>query len=257
MTVQVRTCGRGEPIVALHGWGLPGDVWSPMATTNSQRWRMSMPDLPGYGGSRDVVCDHSLSSLAREIALSIPEPAIWMGWSMGGMIALEAAATYPEQVRALVLVASSPRFVKEAAWPHGVDAEVLDQFATQLESDHRATLLRFLVLQAGRQEGARQVIKQLKTLLASQPEPDPAALRGGLHLLRDSDLRSRGEDIRCPTLAILGERDTLVPASLGAQLARLQPAWRIARIPRASHAPFLSHARQFTELLEAFVDDVV
>ncbi len=65
----------------------------------------------------------SISPIARvRIAAATPR-ALWLGWSLGGLVALRAALDYPANVRGLVMIASSPRFVSAPDWPHGVAAD--------------------------------------------------------------------------------------------------------------------------------------
>ena len=161
-----------------------------------------------------------------------------------------------ERVRALVLVATTPRFVRGAGWPNALPAALLRQFSDDLARDRQAVVSRFLVLQAGRDERARRVVSRLRALLAEAGEPDARALSGGLALLRGVDLRARIGDLRCPVLLILGERDTLVPVGVAEDIRRLAEGWRIESVARSGHAPFLSHPRDFVRLLGEFLDDV-
>ncbi|MFZ1536057.1 MAG: alpha/beta fold hydrolase, partial [Chromatiaceae bacterium] len=72
-------------------------------------------------------------------------------------------------------------------------------------------------------------------------------------LLRDSDLRPALGDLDCPSLWLLGARDTLVPPGVALDIAARLPEARVQVIPGAAHAPFLSHPAATTAALLSFL----
>ena len=119
--------------------------------------------------------------------------------------------------------------------------EVLDTFTQGLAGDYRATVQNFLALQTRGDERARETLRLLRSKLASHGEPDPRALRAGLEILRNADLRDDLPRIAAPALVIAGEHDRLTPASAGRELAAALPTARFRLVERSGHAPFLSH----------------
>lgn len=234
--------------VFLHGWGLSGAIWSetvarvPGATT----------DLPGYGAA-PTVSPYTADTLADALAASITAPINLIGWSMGGMVALALAARHPDKVARLVLVGTTPAFAARPDWPRGMAPEVLDEFARSLAADYRATLSRFLSLQARGGDAAREVISLLRARMQAQAEPNPEVLAAGLELLRKVDLRDQVGQVRCPTLVVHGAYDTLCAPEAGAWLAEHLPNGRLALHERAAHAPFLSHPDWFVATLKGFL----
>lgn len=210
------------------------------------------PDLPGYRG--DPLPDpYTAETLADRLAATHPMPCSVLGWSLGGMVALAWAARHPRQVRSLILVGTTPVFVNRSDWAFGLDSEVLDGFAQALRQDPRATLLRFLALQARGGEEARSVVARLRALLLAQPLPQSAMLAAGLELLRTVDLRPSVSAVRCPTLVVHGGYDALCPPQAGRWLAQHLPAARLELHERAAHAPFLSHPQWFAETVRRFL----
>lgn len=242
------------PITLLHGWGLHGGLWAPLAESLAPRVT-ECPDLPGYGASPSVT-PYTAEAIADRLAEAHPGPRIVLGWSMGGMAALAWAARHPEQVRALVLVGSSPSFVNRPGWEMGMAPEVLDGFAESLTGDYRATLLRFLSLQARGGDAARDVVTHLRATVFERGEPNPDALAAGLDLLRQVDLRQQAGAVRAPTLILHGGYDGLCPPAEGQWLAEHIPGARLAMHERASHAPFLSHPEWFVGVVKEFLDAV-
>ena len=189
------------------------------------------------------------------MAAQFSEPLTVCGWSLGGQVALHWAAREPEKIKRLVLVASTPCFAERDDWPFGMARATLQQFAAELEKNHAATLRRFLVLQMRGSEGERELLANLRELLFSRGEPHPDALRGGLEILRDADLRGALPEIRQPTLAIAGERDKLTPPEASHYLAQTLPNARVVEIEGAAHAPFLSHPQIFIQHLKSFLNE--
>lgn len=232
----------------LHGWGLHGGIWARLGT----RLPGHAPDLPGYGDVPPVV-PYSAEALADALAAGLGGAVNLVGWSMGGMVALALAARYPDKVAKLVLVGTSPAFVNRPGWALGLEPDVLAGFASDLSRDYRATLLRFLALQARGGDDARTVVGRLRATVFARGEPAPAVLAAGLELLRDVDLRGLAGAVACSTLVVHGAHDTLCPAEAAGWLAEHIPQARLALHPGASHAPFLSHPEWFAQTVAAFL----
>lgn len=230
-------------LLMLHGWGMNSAVWGEPPGTRIQAAAQAL-NLPGHGGAPFDPARRDLVDWADACLSQAPARAVWLGWSLGGLVALQAALQAPERVRALVLVASTPRFVQAADWRVAMPEELLAQFADQLLQDPTSTLERFLALQVRGSDGARNVLRGLRADMARCPPADPDALAAGLDLLRDEDLRGRLPDVRPPTFWLFGERDTLIPAEVAERVALLMPEARTRVIQGAGHAPLLSHAAQ-------------
>lgn len=91
MSLHVEVRGTGPvPVVMLHGWAMHGGVMAPLAEALEARCTVYVVDLPGHGHSRDCGIPLAPSACAAAIAAATP-PALWLGWSLGGLIALTAA----------------------------------------------------------------------------------------------------------------------------------------------------------------------
>ncbi len=253
MSVYVETHGEGPmDLVLLHGWGFNGEVWKGALDELTGDFRLILVDMPGYGGSPIPADDYSLPVLASLIKSAVPEGAIWLGWSLGGMVAMQAVMLFPQAVAGLCLVSSSPRFVRGDGWRNALPAEALDDFSRDLDVDRGKTLLRFLSLIARGGLRERKIARSLREALFRRALPDSRVLRGGLDLLRCSDLRPWVNEIPCPVLALFGEKDALVPPETGAELLVRGLNWRIGYIANAGHAPFVSHPGQVWGALKVF-----
>ena len=133
MTLHIETHGSGPiPLVMLHGWAMHGGIFAPLVEALHDRCTMHLVDLPGHGFSRDCGLSLQPAACARAIAEATP-PAIWLGWSLGGLIALQAALDVPAQVRGLAMLCATPRFVSDSDWPQGRDPALVHRLASDLD----------------------------------------------------------------------------------------------------------------------------
>lgn len=252
--MHIDTVGQGPALVLIHGWALHGGVFAPLVERLSGQFQLHLVDLPGHGHSRDDGAALSLPSVVRAIAAATP-PAVWLGWSLGGLFALHAAAILP-QVKAVAMIAASPRFVRGQDWPDAVEPAVFAQFGQDLARDYRGTLERFLALDTLGSEHGRSELRTLRTTLPARGEPAATALQQGLELLERCDLRRALPQLTRPSLWLAGQRDRLVPARSVQAAAALAPRAQSMVIAGAGHAPFLGHADQVAERLRRFLLDL-
>lgn len=253
-TLHIETTGTGPDLVLIHGWGLHGGLWSSLANALSDSFRVHAIDLPGHGNSPLPEMPYTIDHVAEYVADAVPPGASWMGWSLGGMITL-AAALNGANIHKLVLVGAGPRFIQDSDWPHAISPEVLQGFSDELANDYHATLMHFLALQARGSERGREELRTLRSELFSHGEPTPEALRGGLTILQQADLRQRLPEIKQPVLLIHGEKDTLFSLESAKATARALPDSQLVTIKGAGHAPFISHPDTFTSLLKDFLNE--
>jgi pimeloyl-[acyl-carrier protein] methyl ester esterase len=256
MTTNMRLGAPRDNLVLLHGWGMNDAVWTELPAPLTRRLAPLPVALPGHGSATGALPRPDVFAWARDCLERAPEDAVWLGWSLGGLVALAAALQAPKRVRALILMTSTPRFVQAVDWRVAMPAETLAQFAAALSQDPAGVLERFLALQVRGSSDERGVLRRLRSALAAQPAAQAAALADGLALLQDEDLRGPLPDVRPPSLWLFGERDTLVPAALAERIPLLMPGARTRVIAGAGHAPFLSHPSAVSEEIDAFLDSI-
>lgn len=249
VSLHHRCVGAGPDLMMLHGWGMHAGIWEPVVESLATRFRLHLYDLPGHGHSASQ--GFTLDSVCTALAATAPAQAYWLGWSLGGMVAVEFAARYPQRVMRLALAASNPQFVASADWPQAMAPELLAEFAQSLSEDYAATLNRFLGLVA-RGAADNAVLRMLRQAVKAAPAPTSAGLRSGLDILRTADLRAHIAELCMPTLLLAGARDTLVPITALRDLAARHPHLRLLEFARAGHAPFISHPQAFVAALAEF-----
>lgn len=245
-----QTLGEGNcHLVLLHGWGLNAEVWHCINEELSSHFTLHLVDLPGFGRSQGFGA-MTLGEMAERVLEQAPEKAIWLGWSLGGLVASQVALAHPERVLALVTVASSPCFSARDGWP-GIKPDVLAGFQQQLSEDFQRTVERFLALQTMGTETARQDARTLKKTVLALPMPSVEVLNGGLEILKTVDLREPLTALTVPFLRLYGYLDGLVPRKVVPLLDALWPESESLIFAKAAHAPFISHPDAFCQALVA------
>jgi len=250
------------PLVLIHGWGLNSAVWQPFIDNLSDEFTdifyIITVDLPGFGiNVNKELSSYSLTNVCQYIDNSITQPAIYLGWSLGGLVATEMALCYPEKVLALITVASSPRFLEEVVEQEhtnqktwlGLKPKLLDAFYKQLQGDIKKTISGFLKIQAMGSPHIRQDIKQITQLVFQYQMANKTTLDQSLRLLETSDFRLRLQEITQPFLRLYGDADSLVPKAVIKKIAKLTEKSDQHVFKQASHAPFISHADDFKQVL--------
>lgn len=253
--LHIETVGSGPPLVLLHGWAMHGGVFTPLVERLRDRHTLHLVDLPGHGYSRDSGVALELDAAVDALLAQVPD-APWCAWSLGGLFALHAAATQPARVPGLVMLCANPRFVRGPDWRYAVSAEIFQDFASGLRQDYRATLDRFVALEAFGSDHARDAVRALRAELFARGEPPAESLARGLELLETTDLRAHLPTLQVPSLWIAGRRDRLVDPRAMRDAAALAPHARFVQSEHGAHAPFLTQTDEVAEAIATFLDDM-
>jgi len=249
IAIHKEVFGQGQPIVLIHGWAMHTGIWRGFAQNLAQNYQVICLDLPGHGLS-ETVEPYNLEKITEALIEVMPkEPCCVLGWSLGATVALALAARYPQRINSVVLLAGNPRFVKQDDWA-GMRAELLEDFANNLQLNCQQTLIRFLALQVNQLEDGKRLLKELKVAVKECPPPDEKTLQQGLNILKQADLRKAFVSLACPVTIIQGDKDTLVPVEVTQYMKKIKPDLRVNIIERAGHVPFLSHPSQVIELIK-------
>jgi pimeloyl-[acyl-carrier protein] methyl ester esterase len=219
--------GQGPDLVLVHGWALHGGVFEALA------------DLPGHGHAPPVTSPWTAAEVIAEWSVRLP-PALWLGWSLGGTLAQAYALSHPERCRGLVVIAASARFAAAADWPHGMPEPSYRDFLARLERDPSAAVERFLALEALGSPHELELVHRLRALIQARALATAPALRAGLEILHDTDLRAALPRLGRPSLWLAGARDRVVHPDATRASAELAGG-RAEVLTGAGHAPFLTH----------------
>lgn len=244
------------PLVLVHGWGVHSKIWNPILPLLEPDFDVTLIDLPGFGRDADYRGDFALGTITDRILGQAPPRAIWVGWSLGGTIALSAALRQPDRFMKLQLVSSTPRFLNCGDWKLGVELAPFEKLANQFERDYAKGLKKFLLLQWGhvparQQSSVKSFVRETTKTLMSMPQPTREALDGGLAILSSTDLRTRLRNIEIATQVIAGTYDVIVPVAASEQLADSLPHSQFHQLD-TGHLPFLDATSQYISHLREF-----
>lgn len=244
-----------QDIVLIHGWGLHAIVFDDIIPALLERFRVTVVDLPGMGQSPLPSAEYDLDFLVDQVLAVMPPQAHVLGWSLGGLVALAIAERAPQRVQSVVTVATSPRFTATDDWAAAMKPDIFDKFAELYAEDQEGTLVRFLALNCKGSVAMREDTARLKEILYFCGLPAPRALRGGLDILRNSDLRDSVAGLAMPLLMVFGEHDHIVPAAVMADVTPLIQRGTTALIEQVAHVPFLSAPDTFCRAVYDFYRD--
>ncbi|WP_339669331.1 malonyl-ACP O-methyltransferase BioC [Dasania marina] len=239
-----------EHLLLIHGWGIASAVWQPCVSTLNEHYHLTLVDLPGFGGSVDVA-SMPLPALLDELNNIMPTSYSVLGFSLGGMLALQLAQQFPQRVQRVSTIASNAVFVQKTDWPQAMAADIFQQFYQLAERSPAACLKRFLLLQAKGSDNEKAVVKTLRELSDKQT-PNAESLTDALNLLVDIDNRKKNS---LPVLCLLGEHDQLVPVQAADDLKELNADVKV--IAGAAHVPLVSHAEQCCDAIINFMQQSV
>ncbi|PPI86474.1 pimeloyl-ACP methyl ester esterase BioH [Candidatus Pantoea edessiphila] len=247
------TCGKGSTnLVLIHGWALNAEIWNLVIPNLSKHFRLHLVDLPGYGRSK-VCTEFTIKGLAKQLIPFLPTQSIVLGWSLGGLVAMQIALIHPELLSGVITVASSPKFIATESWP-GIKINILKNFQHYVHKNLQKAIERFLVLQTLGSKKDSIDILMLKQAIFSQPIPSISVLNNGLKILSITDIRKELPLIQLPFLRIYGSLDSLVPRYVVPIIDDIIPSSPSIVIEKAAHAPFISHSDRFCEHVINFLD---
>ncbi len=248
--LKITTRGQGPDLVLLHGWAMHSGIWGGLVDSLSADHHVNLVDLPGHGVNRHVPLSDDLDEVADLILSRLP-PAVWIGWSLGGLVTLAAALRQPGMVQKAILVAATPSFARQPGWECGVEPAAQRAFSDGLNNNAEDTLAQFWqqCFGAGWVEHSMRLLGKSSLTDGLPAQRD---LEAGLQLLYGNDLRTESKTCEVPTLFLGGTRDrTIVPESF-TRAADLMPLAGARLIRAAGHAPFMTHPDTFLDIIRVF-----
>lgn len=238
------------PILFIHGFPLDGSMWHHAAHRLAPHHRVLIPDLRGYGQSPPAGDHASIADYADDLAdlldaARVTAPAVLVGLSMGGMIALDFAHRFPDRLRALVLCCT--RATPET--PEGLErrAAVAREALTLGTANLAATMAAALF-----HPSAPAELRELwqRRIAATDPRTVAAGARA---LASRPDARPLLPTLTVPSLVIAGDADTLTPPDVLKSISDAIPGATFRIIPRAGHLPPVEQPDAFSACLAEFL----
>jgi 2-succinyl-6-hydroxy-2,4-cyclohexadiene-1-carboxylate synthase len=236
--------GHGARVVFLHGFTQAGASWNPVLQACADlHAEVLLPDLPGHGRSASTTLN--LNDTADVVAATFG-PAFYVGYSMGGRLALNLAVRHPNLVRGLLLFGATAGLATETERTQRCDADEL--LAQNLEATGVPTFLQ------------RWLSNPMFATLPHDPEGlllrqqnTIAGLASSLRLSgtgSQDSLWDKLETVRVPTIIAAGDRDEKFTA-IGQQMTtRIGPCATFTAVTNAGHSCHLEQPQQAAGLIK-------
>ena len=249
--------GSGRPLVFIHAFPFSAEMWRRQLERVPDGWRFLAPDLRGFGGTADdgvpavTLDDHASDLLELMNVLDIQDATI-AGLSMGGYIAFAIIRLDPSRLAGLVLANTRP----QPDSPDGLRnrralLELLQSKGVGAVADD---LLPKLVGGTTWRERPEVVAAARSLIEASAPVAIEAAVRA---LMARPDSTSDLDGIRCPTLVIVGEEDTITPVADAEMMHRRIKGSTLVVLRKTGHLSNLEAPDAFSAAVSTFLADHV
>ncbi len=257
--LAVRSAGAGDPLLLVHGFTGAAEAWGEdLLGVLAGRFRVIAVDLLGHGGSSRPLdparyaLPEQVSDLCEVLDACGAPRALWVGYSMGGRIALTAACERPGRVHGLVLEGASPGLAQPEERTARTASD--DALAERLE---RLGIEAFVdgwmaqpLFSTQQRLGPVRLAAERERRLRGDPRALAACLRGAGSGAQ-APLWDRLDRIDAPVLLVAGEEDAKFRA-LADAMARSLPRAEAQWIPGAGHATHLEDPDAFTRAVCRF-----
>jgi 3-oxoadipate enol-lactonase len=249
--------GAGTPVLLIHGFPLDHTMWNAQIEALTSVTRVIAPDLRGFGesplGEVDPERGISMEQYADELvelldALSVSEPIILAGFSMGGYIAWQFVRKYPGRLKALVQC--DTRALADTDEARAGRLKMAKNVA-EWGSERVAEMMGPKLFSARALEMKPQLMAELRRVVAKTPPAAVAAAQRGL--AARPDVSADLSKIQLPTLIVVGEQDAISSAAEMRAIAVAIPHAQLIEIPQSGHMTTMENPTAVNEALVAFV----
>ena len=243
--LAVQVSGTGYPVLCLHGHPGTGQSMTVFTQHLCRQFKTLAPDLRGYGRSRPTgefqLTDH-LNDLEALLDRQGISQCLLLGWSLGGIFALELALRYPERISGLILVATAARpwgSHPKISWQDNLltgIASILNRLKPgwrwNIETFGKRSLYRYLIQQhtpTAYQHLANEGMSAYLQTSGAASRALSHAIQGGYNRLPNLG------QIQCPVLMLAGSEDRHITASSSLETAQALPNCQSYCYPNVAH----------------------
>lgn len=250
--LHYRVTGKGEPLIFLHGMGFCGADWIAQERFFSKNYRVIIPDFRGYGKSEKPDHDYSVLSHTDDLNALMDhlgiDAAYMVGWSLGGMVALQFALDNPKRIIRLAVINAVPskpmRYPWDALWQ--MQRHVyLDFLGMALYAQAAASFMFPFIDQIGlRNRVANKIASNSRIVY-----------RRTIEAIFEWDLSHCLQDLKTPILFISGDRDFIPPATKR-QIIQQMPNAHLKIVHNSGHGTPLDQPERTNALIGHFLHAV-
>lgn len=261
--LNVEVTGRGPALVALHGFTGDVQTWRSFSEAAGTGFTVVAVDLPGHGAS-DSPQDSCLYTMERHVQALAEildrlglERVAWLGYSLGGRIALSAAVALPQRTTALVLESASPGIASEEERQQRIgDDEALADWIGEVGVQQFVEYWESLPLWRSQKRLSSVVRDGLRSQrLGNNPRGLANSLRG-VGTGAQPPLHDRLGEITAPALLVAGEEDEKF-TGIAREMRRAIPTSRLETVAGAGHAVHLEQTEIFEGAVTGFLQEVL
>lgn len=253
----VRDIGNGPVVLCLHGTPSPADDWMPLAAALAPRYRVLVPDLPGYGQSA-ALADASMECVGDAVVAMLRDRGVEqlhtvVGYSSGVYRAFDIVLRHPGLAPRLVVSLSGIVTLDQAGREMRIGfAEALEADPAFLDSPTLQDVMRQLMLsdtwRAAHPDDERRVVGWLHTTTASALAAECRALA----VMRD--LRPELRGLATPVYARVGAVDVGAPPACSDELVGLVANGSLDVVPGCGHGMLIEDLPQTVRAIAAQID---
>ncbi|MGI1660875.1 3-oxoadipate enol-lactonase [Palleronia sp. KMU-117] len=240
---------EGAPVVFANALGTDLRLWDALVPLLPQGLRLLRYDMRGHGLSSCPAAPYSMGALVGDAARLLDHlgvrDCVFVGLSIGGMVAQGLAVKRLDQVRAMVLSNTAAKIGTAETWAARIDTVR----AGGIEALADATMERWFT-PAFR---ATPQVQLWRNMLTRQPEDGYA---GCAAAISGTDFYTTTASLSLPTLAIAGDHDGSTPADLVRETAALVKGSRFQLIRGAGHLPCVEKPEAYAAALTGFLRDI-
>ena len=241
----------GPPVVFANALGTDLRVWDALVARLPGRYRVIRYDMRGHGLSACPPPPYSMGMLVRDAERLLDHlgvrDAVFVGLSVGGMVAQGLAAKRLDLVRALVLSNTAAKIGTHQQWRDRI--EMVRSGGIEALAD--ATMERWFAkdTRADRPE----LVEGIRAMLTRQPL---GGYLGCMEAIAETDLVESTARLRLPTLGIAGAEDGSTPPDLVRETTESIPGSQFHLIRRAGHLACVEHPAEYAGALQSFLEAV-
>ena len=261
--LNVEVTGQGPALVALHGFTGSVETWRSFSETAGSGFTVVAVDLPGHGASDSpqnpclYTMERHVQALTEILDLLGLERVAWLGYSLGGRIALSAGVALPERTSALVLESASPGIASEEERQQRIrEDEALADWITEVGVRRFVEYWESLPLWQSQKRLPPVVRDGLRSQrLGNNPRGLSNSLRG-VGTGAQPPLHDRLEEIAAPAMLVVGEEDDKF-TGIAREMRRAIPTSRLETVAGAGHAVHLEQPEIFEGVVTGFLQEVL